>query len=150
MLQGSEAEDADTLFEGKGTKNNRDFQISRKIFQSVIGKISVLLFILSTQSLGNFQRLSDLLYQSLETYAVISQICKFFLNEFIRLGCNGSTLEEHAVNFLAKMISSPSTRRRHCQINSTAKGAFTGRTSIICDHVNWVASCDTICSFGIF
>ena len=63
MLQGSEAEDADTLFEGKGTKNNRDFQISRKIFQSVIGKISVLLFILSTQFLGNFQRLSDLLHQ---------------------------------------------------------------------------------------
>ena len=118
MLQGSEAEDADTLFEGKGTKNNRDFQISRKIFQSVIGKISVLLFILSTQFLGNFQRLSDLLYQSLETYAVISQICKFFLNEFIRLGCNGSTLEEHAVNFLAKTISSPSTRRRHCQIET--------------------------------
>ena len=121
MLQGSEAEDADTLFEGKGTKNNRDFQISRKIFQSVIGKISVLLFILSTQFLGNFQRLSDLLYQSLETYAIISQICKFFLNEFIRLGCNGSTLEEHAVNFLAKTISSPSTRRRHCQIELYSK-----------------------------
>lgn len=45
MLQGNEAEGADTLFEGKGTKNNRDFQISRKIFQSVIGKNSVLLFI---------------------------------------------------------------------------------------------------------
>lgn len=63
MLQGNEAEGADTLFEGKGTKNNRDFQISRKIFQSVIGKNSVLLFILSTQFLGNFQRLSDLLHQ---------------------------------------------------------------------------------------
>ena len=68
MLQGNEAEGTDTLFDGKGTKNNRDFQISRKIFQSVIGKISVLLFILSTQFLGNFQRLSDLLYQGLETY----------------------------------------------------------------------------------
>ena len=34
MLQGNEAEGADTLFDGKGTKNNRDFQISRKIFQS--------------------------------------------------------------------------------------------------------------------
>ena len=60
MLQGNEAEGADTLFEGKGTKNNRDFQISRKIFQSVIGKNSVLLFILSTQFLGNFQRLDSL------------------------------------------------------------------------------------------
>ena len=38
MLQGSEAEGADTLFEGKGTKNNRDFQISRKIFQSGLEK----------------------------------------------------------------------------------------------------------------
>lgn len=34
MLQGNEAEGTDTLFDGKDTKNNRDFQISRKIFQS--------------------------------------------------------------------------------------------------------------------
>lgn len=38
MLQGNEAEGADTLFDGKVTKNNRDFQISRKIFQSGLEK----------------------------------------------------------------------------------------------------------------
>lgn len=38
MLQGNEAEGADTLFDGKGTKNNRDFQISRKNFLSGLEK----------------------------------------------------------------------------------------------------------------
>lgn len=38
MLQGSEAEGTDTLFDGKGTKNNRNFQISRKNFLSGLEK----------------------------------------------------------------------------------------------------------------
>lgn len=116
MLQGNEAEGADTLFDGKVTKNNRDFQISRKIFQSGLEKF---LSCYSSSAPNSLAISSDFLICSIKVWrhiAIISQICKFFLDEFIRLGCNGSTLEKHAVNFLAKTISSPSTKRRHCQI----------------------------------
>ena len=100
MLQGNEAEGTDTLFDGKGTKNNRDFQISRKIFQSGLEKI---LSCYSSSAPNSLAISSDFLIYSIKTLREGSSVMYW------------ATLIP-ALSSWRSSICSSSTRRRHCQI----------------------------------
>lgn len=100
MLQGNEAEGADTLFDGKVTKNNRDFQISRKIFKSGLEKF---LSCYSSSAPNSLAISSDFLICSIKTLREGSSVMYW------------ATLIP-ALSSWRSSICSPSTRRRHCQI----------------------------------
>ena len=94
-----------------------------------------MLFILSTQFLGNFQRLSDLLHQDF-TRRKFRQV----------LGDLDSRLVELEKFDLFPIYQKTTLSDRTLQL----KDLLPEEPLYICDHVNWVASCDTICSFGIY
>lgn len=85
---------------GQRYENNRDFQISRKIFQSVIGKI---LSCYSSSAPNSLAISSDFLICSIKTLREGSSVMYW------------ATLIP-ALSSWRSSICSPSTRRRHCQI----------------------------------
>ena len=101
MLQGNEAEGADTLFEGKGTKNNRDFQNTKEDFP--IGDWKKILSCYSSSAPNSLAISSDFLICSIKTLREGSSVMYW------------ATLIP-ALSSWRSSICSPSTRRRHCQI----------------------------------